>query len=34
MTYVLGARCVKCGREYPAVPDLTTCAGGGILDLQ
>ena len=34
MTYVLGARCVKCGREYPAVPDLTTCACGGILDLQ
>ena len=34
MTYVLGARCVKCGREYPAVPDLTTCACGGILDIQ
>ena len=34
MTYVLGARCVKCGREYPAVPVLTTCACGGILDIQ
>ena len=34
MRYVLGARCVQCGREYAAVPDLTTCACGGILDIQ
>ena len=26
MKYVLGAQCVKCGREYDAVPDLTTCS--------
>ena len=34
MKYVLGAKCVKCGREYAAVPDLTNCACGGILDIQ
>mgnify|MGYP003278563524 CR=1 FL=1 len=34
MNYVLGAKCVKCGREYAAVPGLTTCACGGILDIQ
>ena len=34
MKYVLGAKCVKCGREYAAVPDLTTCSCGGILDIQ
>ena len=34
MKYVLGAKCVKCGREYAALPDLTTCACGGILDIQ
>ena len=34
MKYVLGAKCVKCGREYAAVPDLTTCFCGGILDIQ
>ena len=34
MKYVLGAKCVKCGKEYPAVPGLTTCACGGILDIQ
>lgn len=33
MKYVLGAQCVKCGREYDAVPDLTTCSCGGILDI-
>ena len=27
------ARCVRCGREYEAVPDLTNCACGGILDI-
>ena len=34
MKYVLGAKCVKCGKEYAAVPDLTTCSCGGILDIQ
>ena len=33
MKYVLGAKCVKCGKEYEAVPGLTTCACGGILDI-
>ena len=33
MKYVLGAKCVKCGKEYAAVPDLTTCSCGGILDI-
>ena len=26
-------RCVKCGRTYEAVPNLTTCECGGILDI-
>ncbi len=34
MKYVLGAKCVKCGREYAAVPNLTTCSCGGILDIR
>lgn len=34
MRYVTGARCVKCGRRYDAVPDLTTCECGGILDIE
>lgn len=33
MRNVICARCVKCGREYPAVPDLTNCECGGILDI-
>ena len=33
MRYVKCAKCVRCGREYQAVPRLTTCACGGILDL-
>ena len=33
MKYVLGAKCVKCGREYAPSPDLTTCSCGGILDI-
>ena len=33
MQNVKFARCVKCGREYEAVPRLTNCACGGILDL-
>ena len=33
MKHVLYGRCVRCGRTYPAVPDLTTCACGGILDI-
>ncbi len=33
MKYVKYAQCVKCGKRYEAVPDLTTCACGGILDI-
>ena len=27
------AKCVKCGKEHPATPDVTTCECGGILDI-
>ena len=27
------AKCVKCRKEYPATPDVTTCECGGILDI-
>ena len=27
------AKCVKCGKEYPATSDVTTCECGGILDI-
>ena len=27
------AKCVKCGKEYPATPDVTTCECGDILDI-
>ena len=33
MKNVKHAKCVKCGRLYEAVPDLTSCACGGILDI-
>ena len=33
MRNVICARCVRCGREYEAVPDLTNCECGGILDI-
>ena len=33
MKHVLYGKCVKCGRTYEAVPDLTNCACGGILDI-
>ena len=33
MRNVICGRCVKCGREYEAVPDLTNCECGGILDI-
>ena len=33
MRNVICGRCVKCGREYEAKPDLTNCACGGILDI-
>ena len=33
MRNVKCCKCVKCGREYPAVPDITTCECGGILDV-
>ncbi len=33
MRNVKCGRCVKCGREYKAVPNLTNCECGGILDI-
>ena len=33
MKNVKCARCVKCGKEYAATPDVTTCECGGILDI-
>ena len=33
MKNVKCARCVKCGKEYEAVPNLTNCSCGGILDI-
>ncbi|MDO4750335.1 MAG: threonine synthase [Eubacteriales bacterium] len=33
MKNVLCAKCVRCGREYPATPDTTVCECGGILDI-
>ena len=33
MRNVINCRCVKCGREYPAKPDITACECGGILDV-
>ncbi len=33
MKHVLYGKCVKCGKTYPAVPDLTNCDCGGILDI-
>ena len=33
MRNVICGRCVKCGREYEAVPNLTNCDCGGILDI-
>lgn len=34
MKHVLCARCVRCGREYEAVPRLAACACGGVLDIR
>lgn len=33
MKHVKYGKCVKCGKTYEAVPDLTTCECGGILDI-
>ena len=33
MKNVKCARCVRCGKEYEAVPNLTNCSCGGILDI-
>ena len=33
MNNVLSAKCVRCGKEYPAVPNVTICSCGGILDI-
>ena len=34
MKNVKCARCVRCGKEYEAVPNLTNCSCGGILDIE
>ncbi len=35
MKHVLGAKCVRCGKEWSAEPNTTTCpACGGMLDIQ
>ena len=34
MKNVISAKCVRCSKEYPAVPDVTICTCGGILDIQ
>ncbi len=34
MKNVRCARCTRCGREYEALPGITTCDCGGILDIQ
>ena len=33
MKHVKYGKCVKCGRTYPAAPNLTACECGGILDI-
>lgn len=33
MKHVLYGKCVRCGKTYEAVPDLTTCECGGILEI-
>ncbi len=33
MDHVKGAKCVLCGKEYAAAPDVTNCSCGGILDI-
>ena len=33
MRHVKCGKCVRCGREYAAVPNLTNCECGGILDI-
>ena len=33
MKHVKCARCVKCGKEYEAVPTVEDCVCGGILDI-
>ena len=34
MKYVLSAKCTRCGAEYEALPTITTCKCGDILDIQ
>ncbi len=33
MRHVLYGKCVKCGKTYEALPGLTNCSCGGILDI-
>ena len=34
MKHVKYGKCVKCGKEYEATPNLTNCECGGILDIK
>jgi threonine synthase len=34
MKNVIGARCIRCGREVPARPELTVCECGGVMDIR
>ena len=33
MKNVKYGQCIKCGKTYPATPDLTTCTCGGVLEI-
>ena len=33
MKNVKCGKCVRCGKEYAATPDLTNCECGGIIDI-
>ena len=33
MKNVKYGQCIKCGKTYPAAPDLTTCTCGGVLEI-
>ena len=33
MKNVMYGKCIKCGKTYPAVPNLTTCECGGVLEI-
>ena len=33
MKNVKYGQCIRCGKTYPATPDLTTCTCGGVLEI-